>query len=552
MEYTLYCIYHNQVWPELYGEHLNDVVFVKLGCHNCSFTPANRLDLTAFSTFRPMGRHFAEYEFYYNLYRAAETGEYDLPEYFGIIHYDMLPTSIEGIPIWDYLKSLSLHPRLVVGFAPYSMQYCESQGLRLSGEDCYVAILRDYNNFYGTNKHLHNTSWLPLCGAILQHKSSFMSLMRFLVAVLEGGLLDFCNVGQREQGGFLERYVAVHMVLQEGLDLRQFPLWHSFRECTGSTPISHIASRAGMNMKASTFLNALVNCLGYKSYLEIGSGDCATLDAIKVPRKVGVDLSHGAGGRDTSDGYFRCNTEKFDLIFIDGLHHSEQVLEDAHNAIKHLSTGGAVVVHDCLPQLESHQFRTSPVGDWTGDVWKAMVALRTDPNVDAATFNSEWGYGVIVPRPNSSLLCRTVTDDLSWEHFQRDKHRLLRTMDYYQIMAFVMGRTPVEQDSDSSNDLPDGRHSRQIVSAIYGHGDNTVDITGIIKTFAVHKCYEFLVSNALAGDPCENVQKRLLVSFDDGCSITCDEGTVVSLEPLLMHTRVRQGNYSSADTDSIS
>ena len=86
-------------------------------------------------------------------------------------------------------------------------------------------------------------------------------------------------------------------------------------------------------MVPSTFLNAIVDLLGCRSYLEIGCGTCATLNAIRAARKIGVDPSPGGTVRATSNEFFQTNTDKFDLIFIDGLHVREQVLLDAANAI---------------------------------------------------------------------------------------------------------------------------------------------------------------------------------------------------------------------------
>ena len=67
----------------------------------------------------------------------------------------------------------------------------------------------------------------------------------------------------------------------------------------------------------------------------------------------------------TSDEYFESikDTEvKYDIIFIDGLHHNEQVLKDVENSLKHLSEGGSIVCHDCLPSEESRDIRIDENG----------------------------------------------------------------------------------------------------------------------------------------------------------------------------------------------
>ena len=51
----------------------------------------------------------------------------------------------------------------------------------------------------------------------------------------------------------------------------------------------------------------------------------------------------------TSDAFFAQNKERFDCIFIDGLHTLEQSLKDFYNAWEVLNKGGAVVFHDTNP-----------------------------------------------------------------------------------------------------------------------------------------------------------------------------------------------------------
>jgi len=51
----------------------------------------------------------------------------------------------------------------------------------------------------------------------------------------------------------------------------------------------------------------------------------------------------------TSDEFFKKNlNEKFDLIYIDGNHHSDNVLRDARNSFKLLNKGGFIVFDDFL------------------------------------------------------------------------------------------------------------------------------------------------------------------------------------------------------------
>ena len=52
----------------------------------------------------------------------------------------------------------------------------------------------------------------------------------------------------------------------------------------------------------------------------------------------------------TSDEFFNQNNEKFDVIFIDGLHHYDQCQADAINSLKCLNKNGFIFFHDFIPR----------------------------------------------------------------------------------------------------------------------------------------------------------------------------------------------------------
>ena len=144
-------------------------------------------------------------------------------------------------------------------------------------------------------------------------------------------------------------------------------------------------------------INHLISTNGYKRYLEIGVQDAnSNFNKIVAEYKQAVDpqprnLVHFVG---TSDEYFAQlpADETFDIIFVDGLHHSDQVLKDIHNSLAHLSFGGTIVVHDCLPENQQQQLRFDNGGAWTGDVWKAIVELKsTRSDLHIEVVDHDWG-----------------------------------------------------------------------------------------------------------------------------------------------------------------
>jgi hypothetical protein len=197
-----------------------------------------------------------------------------------------------------------------------------------------------------------------------------------------------------------------------------------------------------MGTEIPEILQLLIDKLGYRSYLEIGCDKNATFNAVQIARKIGVDPEAGGTHRMTSDEFFRQNGDTFDIVFIDGLHEKEQVLRDVDNACLCLNPGGCVVVHDALPKTELHQRTPRASSAWTGDVWKAISALRQRADLDTATLDVQWGFGLVFVRCNTELLTpRMDTDALTWDDYRRDRDRLLRPITLAGLDAFVFDKS---------------------------------------------------------------------------------------------------------------
>ena len=139
----------------------------------------------------------------------------------------------------------------------------------------------------------------------------------------------------------------------------------------------------------------LINKYGYSDYLEIGCDQDQLFSKIKIQNKVGVDPSSGGNVRKTSDEFFKENKNKFDIVFIDGLHIYDQVKKDILNSINCLKDNGIILVHDCMPDCLSKQAVPRYRMIWNGDVWKAIVDLRQREDLEIFTCEMDQGLSLI-------------------------------------------------------------------------------------------------------------------------------------------------------------
>lgn len=131
-------------------------------------------------------------------------------------------------------------------------------------------------------------------------------------------------------------------------------------------------------------------------YLEIGCFRDACFSKIVAPLKVGVDPMSGGTLRMTSDAYFEEFKDRFDVIFVDGLHTYEQSRKDALNALERVPVGGAVLFHDMIP-LNWRSARPERIAyRWNGDVWKTAVELAMGKGFDFTIIKADHGIGFAV------------------------------------------------------------------------------------------------------------------------------------------------------------
>jgi len=181
-------------------------------------------------------------------------------------------------------------------------------------------------------------------------------------------------------------------------------------------------------------INYLIERKNYSNYLEIGCDDDQLFSKIKIKNKFGVDPVSGGNIRKTSDEFFKNNIEKFDIVFIDGLHHYHQVKKDILNSLKYLNNDGIILVHDCLPTSLSRQAVPRYKMYWNGDVWKAIVDLRRDENLDIYTLKIDQGIGVIKKIKNTNkLILKKDISKLKFKDFYFNYKEYMRLIDLDEL-----------------------------------------------------------------------------------------------------------------------
>lgn len=180
-------------------------------------------------------------------------------------------------------------------------------------------------------------------------------------------------------------------------------------------------------------INYLIEKNNFLNYLEIGVFHGENIRKIKAIHKDGVDP--GAEGviipevnyPMISDEFFNLIKDhpeiKYDIIFIDGLHHADQVEKDIKNSLKHLILGGYIVMHDCNPVSYEAQLIPRQTVVWNGDVWKSFVDFKlNNPSYPSCVIDTDFGVGVIHNIGTDYKLDIKVED---WEYFDSNRKELL-------------------------------------------------------------------------------------------------------------------------------
>ncbi len=197
-------------------------------------------------------------------------------------------------------------------------------------------------------------------------------------------------------------------------------------------------------------------------YLEIGVSRGQAFQRIGADVKLAVDPAFrltertrelaDAKGRvveyfeTTSDAFFEnekalLDEHPVDVALIDGLHTYEQVVRDVENTVRHLKDDGVIFLHDCNPPFElagrraeswdefmAQQSGPLKIGIWNGDVWKAIVELRsTRPDLLVGVLKCDQGVGFVRKGTPETTLPYTPQQvaALTYADLKADRTRLL-------------------------------------------------------------------------------------------------------------------------------
>ena len=183
----------------------------------------------------------------------------------------------------------------------------------------------------------------------------------------------------------------------------------------------------------------IINLKNYKSYLEIGTFKDELFAPIKCEKKIGVDPVSGGNIRKTSDHFFAENKEKFDLIFIDGLHHYQQVKKDIANSFSSLKDGGLILMHDCMPKDYYYQAVPRCQYEWNGDTWKAFLEFRSKEYLDGYCCYDDQGIGVFLKRKNTNQLNLNIKNfgKFSFNAFALNCKKYLNLIEYEDLIKII-------------------------------------------------------------------------------------------------------------------
>jgi hypothetical protein len=199
---------------------------------------------------------------------------------------------------------------------------------------------------------------------------------------------------------------------------------------------------------------------GRGTYLEIGVAGGQVFWNVQADTRIGVDPAFGGRKlnwlakimpakrklgrrgtllyRETSDQFFgraEVRSLRLDCVLVDGLHTADQAYRDVQHALELLTPSGLIVMHDCNPQTETAALpsrddaRARPDYNkiWNGNVWQAVVRLRTRSDVRVRVLDADHGLGLVTHGQPDDVLALSLAEieQLTYAEFAADRRHLL-------------------------------------------------------------------------------------------------------------------------------
>lgn len=184
-------------------------------------------------------------------------------------------------------------------------------------------------------------------------------------------------------------------------------------------------------------INSFIKKYNYINYLEIGVNKGLNIREIIAEHKDGVDsgregvFAPETNYRLTSDEFFdliKDHDIKYDIIFVDGLHHDYQVYKDIINSLNHITSNGTIICHDINPLWEITQRNEAfpGCGCWNGSCWKAWVKLKAERNdLEMYVVDTDHGCGVIKRGKQNLIKLPTEAFSLDFSYLDYNRKELL-------------------------------------------------------------------------------------------------------------------------------
>jgi glycosyltransferase involved in cell wall biosynthesis len=219
-----------------------------------------------------------------------------------------------------------------------------------------------------------------------------------------------------------------------------------FKMCYLSTNKYEIFTSNISKLKYNTTVNErhkIINILTQHTnkYLEIGIEHGYTFSNTHFLHKIGVDPDPKCDTNITGSEIFKCTSDYYfenikqsdlDVVFIDGMHHCENVLRDFNNSLNKLTKNGVIFIDDCIPLNYNEQLKI-PIKhfyekgilkygeEWTGDVWKFIYHLLKNykDKIHFDYFHNEGYRGIFTLKIKEKFIVDVSYEDLnSYNYFE--------------------------------------------------------------------------------------------------------------------------------------